>query len=281
MIRLLLICLSLAGCATTEKGVLLRWNPDLVEEVVYNTLIHEPSPEQALGVHGFDIIDNPVLREQVKHQLAAIKIPYTAVETTLKKRGEHLRVLAINVDPKPATAFADGKVGVKPIKRWFRTGAIRLQADIDTKGALESFFYQRDLRNNYSFLFRLPDNPVKVGDHWQIPLHIIGMNSILPPHETYHINQVSLESMSRDEAGNLVATLFYVAAEHVDSPYYNPPLYDTHPIIRRGSFIGLGEFYVEKGYWKRFTGQRVMDVTMAGKKIPVPGLLLVLEEMKP
>ncbi len=281
MIRLLLICLTLTGCATTEKGVLLRWNPNLVEEVVYNTLIGEPTPEQALGVHGFDIIDNPVLREQVKHQLAAIKIPHTAVETTLKKRGKHLRVLTINVDPKPDAASASDKADVKPLKRRFPTGSIRLHADIDTKGALESFFYLRKHRNIYSLLFKLPDNPVKVGDRWQIPLHIIGVNSTLIPHETYRTNQVSLESMSRDEAGNLIATLFYLAAEHIDAQFDNPHLYDTRPIIKRASFIGLGEFYVEKGYWKRFTGQLLGNTTQAGQTSPVPASLYVLEEMKP
>ncbi len=280
MIRLLLICLTLTGCATTEKGVLLRWNPNLVEEVVYNTLIGEPTPEQALGVHGFDIIDNPVLREQVKHQLAAIKIPHTAVETTLKKRGKHLRVLTINVDPKPDAATASDKADVKPLKRRYPTGTIRLHADIDTKGALESFFYLRKHRNVYSLLFKLPDNPVKVGDRWQIPLNIIGTGGVLTPDNAYRINQVSLESVDRDEAGDLIATLFYVAAEHMDGQYDNPHLYDTSPFAMRGSIIGLGEFYVEKGYWKRFTGQLALNA-IGPVTHPGSAVLLVLEEMKP
>ncbi|MCP4275720.1 MAG: hypothetical protein GY779_05135, partial [Gammaproteobacteria bacterium] len=207
-------------------------------------------------------------------------IPYTAVETTLKKRGEHLRVLTINVDPKPDAATASDKADVKPLKRRYPTGTIRLHADIDTKGALESFFYLRKHRNVYSLLFKLPDNPVKVGDRWQIPLNIIGTGGVLTPDNAYRINQVSLESVGRDEAGDLIATLFYVAAEHMDGQYDNPHLYDTSPFAMRGSIIGLGEFYVEKGYWKRFTGQLALNA-IGPVTHPGSAVLLVLEEMKP
>ncbi len=101
------------------------------------------------------------------------------------------------------------------------------------------------------------------------------------PDNAYRINQVSLESVGRDEAGDLIATLFYVAAEHLDGQYDNPHLYDTRPFVMRGSFIGLGEFYVEKGYWKRFTGQLIGNAIGPVTSPESSANLYVLEEMKP
>ncbi len=252
-----LLCLGLTGCATTQGPVLLRWNPDAAEKITYNTLIDaEPAPQYHIKQHGFEVARSEPLRAEAKKRLLSIPLPLAPLETTFIKQPLGLRVTTL-VTETPQTVDEEASLKVTkllpPKTSW-------IQADIDTKGE-SSFYYYDRAKALLTLFFKLPTAPVNVGDTWQVPLHILQIGEFFTPHSASRINQVRLEGISTSEKGERIAHLFYSIAEKVEGEYVHigQKKRTVVPINSIGSYIGYGEFYIDKGYWKQLIFQKSVD----------------------
>ncbi len=253
-----LLSLWLTGCVTTQGPVLLRWNPDAAEKITYNTLVGaEPAPQYHIKHHGFEVARSEPLRAEVKKRLLSIPLPLAPLETTFVKQPLGLRVTTL-VTETPQTVDEDAPLKVA---EQFPPKTSRILADIGTTGELASFYYDDKPRTLLALFFQLPTAPVKVGDTWQVPLHILQIGESFTPHRAARINQVRLEGISTSEEGERIAHLFYTIAEKVEGEYVHigRKKRTITPINGLGSVIGYGEFYIDKGYWKRLIFQKAVD----------------------
>ncbi len=253
-----LLSLWLTGCVTTQGPVLLRWNPDAAEKITYNTLVGaEPAPQYHIKHHGFEVARSEPLRAEVKKRLLSIPLPLAPLETTFVKQPLGLRVTTL-VTETPQTVDEDAPLKVA---EQFPPKTSRILADIGTTGELASFYYDDKPRTLLALFFQLPTAPIKVGDTWQVPLHILQIGESFTPHRAARINQVRLEGISTSEEGERIAHLFYTIAEKVEGEYVHigRKKRTITPINGLGSVIGYGEFYIDKGYWKRLIFQKAVD----------------------
>jgi hypothetical protein len=252
MIRTLIVIFFLIGCATSDSGVLLRWAPDLKKPLVFNTVIQE-IPTDDLGLsHGFDVLSDPKLREKIKNKLAELELPAVNNMTSIVTEGDNIRIKMIGKKP---TYIKPAKNDIEIMQREvaeLNDGKFQLIADIDHSGKLQSFYLKQKQKNLISLFFGLPHDRVEVGDSWSLPMNLIEIGTNFFPTHQGRVNKVFLDEITLSEQGESIATLFYVIAEEVEGQYEYSNTDKKIPMSLAFSYIAYGEFYINKGYWKKF-----------------------------
>ncbi len=115
--------------------------------------------------------------------------------------------------------------------------------------------------NFYLFFFKLPNNPVKIGDTWKMGLNVPKDLSAIALNDSIKEDQIKLEAIRTIENSN-IAVLSYNYKEEYIGTWKNPETSKNE--LAKISFIykAIGEFDIEKGKWKELDG--AIDITVVG-----------------
>lgn len=138
-------------------------------------------------------------------------------------------------------------------------GNVFLRGKVSQEGELLSFYYNQIQKNYISFLFELPNKPVKVGDEWHLNANMISMDPNFKADTIYRKNNVQLKDL-KAENGNTIAVIEYDIEEFVSGDYESRvmDMFSTENTDRKTfmkmSYKAMGEFDIVKGQWVLYDG---------------------------
>ena len=135
---------------------------------------------------------------------------------------------------------------------------VQLRGQINNIGEITSFWLPIMQKNLLTGLFQLPKDSITIGDEWEIDVNLLQMNGNFICAEAKKVSYAKLSAIVKDEA-DIIAVIDYSLDERVEGEFINP--LNAEPIESSMSIktIAKGEFYVNKGYWKKFTSVMEMD----------------------
>jgi len=249
---LIIIVLTYGGLFAEESDtVLLRWKVPGDEVYGFKTSMERVFDAGTIPIfESGDLFRDSNLKEKIFEEISSIRFPEKFSLVTLLKPIEknRLKVEMISVETSDGKMSDDSLTKlIKEIDRTF-TGLINLKAQITDSGEITSFYLEPRQKNILALFFQLPKRRVRVGDTWSLDVNLLTMGSDFICEESGRINCVKLSSLKHGEKGDTIAVLDYTISEYIRGKS------DAGNIRIATTFIGRGEFLVEEGRWRKFSG---------------------------
>lgn len=133
---------------------------------------------------------------------------------------------------------------------------VMLRGSVYETGGIHSFWIKSNQKNLIAIFFELPQNPVKVGDTWELDINLIANDQNFECDSAYKVNKVTLTDI-KTENDETIAVLKYEIVEFVDGTF-NSPLFmgkgGPTKTIMKLSHHAIAEFSIEKGRWISYDG---------------------------
>lgn len=252
-----LVGLVLTGCQTMSQGepVTFEWRvQDTPAE--YQVVYQEIDVKPGLMVSGFEVLDNPELRELVKQELRSLTLPPATYEGRVEPKEDLVRVTVTGVVPDYEQPPEDDQEKFRRQMIENNAGNAELVGDFSENGELQSFYHAQKQRNALNLLFSLPGRTLNIGDHWRPEVFGVETGPGFFPDDTRRVSRSFLESVTENDDGEQIATMLYIISDEVEG-YFRVKRegeLKKAPVDISHTYLALGDFNVTTGRWESFTG---------------------------
>jgi hypothetical protein len=253
-VQCILLIMLLCACEAADNSYSLQWSVSAGEDVVFYATNTEVPLDERFAIDGFDILNDDALKARVIQDFSSLEIPTPTYQATLVAHKEGLRLKVVGIVPEYNTEpeSEDEKLAREMIEA--RAGDVSLLADIDSKGDLASFYLRHKQKNFLAFLFRLPDDKVKPGDSWHIPMNLIDIGAGFVPDESVRDGRATFEALTYNTQGDAIANLFYVFTEKVTGQFEYSYTDEVVPMSIQYTYLASSKFNIDQGRWESFVG---------------------------
>ncbi len=141
---------------------------------------------------------------------------------------------------------------------------VMLRGSVYETGGIHSFWVKSSQKNLIAIFFELPQNPVKVGDTWELDVNLIANDQNFECDSAYKVNKVTLTDL-KTENNEMIAVLKYEIVEFVDGTFNSPSFMGKGgptKTMMKFSHQAIAEFSIEKGRWISYDG--IMSLEASG-----------------
>lgn len=235
--------------AQQKETVDLKWN--ISDTLVYNTVMRDVVLDKSREQTESDSISEGMsgMFKAMHSQLSNLKF-----ETKLfpDKNGNVDIAVMLKKDNPDSTETLFSQLAK-------RNGNVFLRGKVSQEGELLSFYYNQ-IHNNYiSFLFELPNKPVKLGDEWHLNVNMISLDPNFKADTLNRKNSVQLKNL-KTANGNTIAVIEYNIEEFVSGDYESRVMdmflqeNEDRKTFMKMSYKATGEFNIDKGHWVLYDG---------------------------
>lgn len=274
-----LLILFLAACSPDHKAspskapvksqtaYALDWKIAPGEVVAYSTAMNPAENTSSNFSFNYDSLDpetraildpeNHVILDKLEQVISELNLPRTySMISILTPTSRGTISVKMILDKTDQPESQPGQLGEGFDQFWgAMQGTVQLRGEVTPDGAIASFYLEERQRNLLAMFFELPTTPVKVGDSWSIDVNCISMGNGFIVSKAQRENRVLFAELSQTPDGKPIAVLEYFIGEIVDGKFKSPTSGETAPQSMLCTFIGQGQFLIEEGRWKQFTGE--------------------------
>ncbi|MFO7745023.1 MAG: hypothetical protein R6V36_06550 [Psychroflexus sp.] len=250
LLLLLILIISFSSSAQ-QNAINLKWN--ISDTLTYKTIIKDTYHEDGVDENKTDSLSGDLgstLREMRN------KMAHSTYESKLfpdEKGNIDILINAVQTDSTDSFFSKITKM----------TGVPFLRGKVSPEGELLSFYYKREHKNMTSLLFELPNNPMEVGDEWNLNINLISLD------QNFYADTLQRKNIARlkdiiIKNGNRIAVIEYNVQEYVSGTNEMtmksmfPKLKDKK-VNMKTSYTGTGEFDIDDGYWISYDGTMETD----------------------
>lgn len=139
-------------------------------------------------------------------------------------------------------------------------GLVQLNTIINQYGVNQNHFIKPLQNNLVNMMFRVPDYPVTVGEHWQIPVVLSSLNTPFLADRAHRDNNVWIKSISNDPVAGRVAEIVYLLQEKISGKRQHFTTEPTTPFEVSATYFAVGEYQIEGHKWLSYVGR--LDTTV-------------------
>ncbi len=271
---LMLVVILAANAGGQEAGargpVLLRWKVPPEEVLAFRTSMSpvDPSKENVIRFDLESLAQGEDLPAEAKGAIDELRLPTVSSMTSLLRKlpsGNLSVKMTVGKVTTPTEAGSEQDEWMAEMMKKME-GTVQLRGEITDSGEVASFYMESKQKNLLAVFFELPKEPVKVGDTWSLDVNFVAMGHGFICDEASRTNRVKLTRLTKTEDGDVVASLHYLIAESVKGRITDPFAEEGQapsgmPTSMSMSFVGRGEFLVNKGTWKQLVGRMTMKGT--------------------
>ena len=133
-------------------------------------------------------------------------------------------------------------------------GEIMLRGKVYKKGKIASFYLHEHHKNLLAIMFQLPNEPVSVGDTWNIDVNMIHMDQsfVCDTFEKENLVKfIELENNNNEQIAVLKYNLHSRVFGQINSNMF---LFGDPNVFIRANYTGTAKFNIDKGKWQFFEG---------------------------
>jgi hypothetical protein len=135
-------------------------------------------------------------------------------------------------------------------------GLVQLNTVIDHHGENLHPYLKNGQSNLLTMLFRLPDHPVRVGEHWRLPLQVLtSLNTPFLADRTHRDNQVWINAVTERPGIGKVAEIVYLLREEIEGKKQMFVQDTPESFKSSSSYFAVAEFAVDEHRWLRYVGR--------------------------
>lgn len=141
---------------------------------------------------------------------------------------------------------------------------VMLRGSVFETGGIHSFWVKSNQKNMIAIFFELPQNPVKVGDTWELDVNLIANDQNFKCDSAFKVNKVTLTDLKM-ENNETIAVLKYEIIEFVDGTFNSPSFMGKGgptKTMMKFTHQAIAEFSIEKGRWISYDG--IMSLVASG-----------------
>ena len=141
---------------------------------------------------------------------------------------------------------------------------VMLRGSVYETGGIHSFWVKSNQKNLIAIFFELPQNPVKVGDTWELDVNLISNDQNFECDSAFKVNKVTLTDL-KTENEETIAVLKYEIVEFVDGTFNSPSSMGnggSTKTMMKFTHQAIAEFSIEKGRWISYDG--IMSLESSG-----------------
>jgi predicted CopG family antitoxin len=141
---------------------------------------------------------------------------------------------------------------------------VMLRGSVFETGGIHSFWVKSNQKNLIAIFFELPQNPVKVGDTWELDVNLIANDQNFECDSAYKVNKVTLTDL-KSKNNETIAVLKYEIIEFVDGTFHSPSFMGKGgptKTMMKFTYQAIAEFSIEKGRWISYDG--IMSLEASG-----------------
>lgn len=253
-----LLFTALTGCVlaacTFKQTVHLRW--DVQANSMYR--VTNQSFPREMDVDVSAMLATPALLQAKINELKSLPLEPRSFPMQLKMTPDangQISVLAKNMRVDYPDQASDGNEQQRRKMQEATAGLIQLNTTINQYGVNQKF-YTKPLQNNLvTLMFRLPDHPVSVGDHWQIPIVLSSLNTPFLADHTHRDNNVWINAIREDPEAGRVAEIVYLLQENISGQRQQFTTEPVTPFKVTSTYFAVGEYQIETHRWLSYVGR--------------------------
>jgi len=141
---------------------------------------------------------------------------------------------------------------------------VMLRGSVYETGGIHSFWVKSNQKNLIAIFFELPQNPVKVGDSWELEINLIANDQNFECDSAYKVNKVTLTDL-KSKNNETIAVLKYEIVEFVDGTFHSPSFMGKGgptKTMMKFNYQAVAEFSIDKGCWVSYDG--IMSLEASG-----------------
>lgn len=284
MKRILLfpMILLLTACQSMSGKVSLAWQVPDDEPLEYQAVWAHVPVDPDLTFNGFELLERAEMRETMADRVSAVELPNTTYRAQLLQQADgSIQAAIVDLMPEVQHPEDHDREWLEQRMRERKGGSLALVGYFSPQGQLLSYALRGNARTVLNLLFSMPSSPVAVGDSWSMEITTIEVGDVgVVPEEMTRQAKGFLRSLYEDEEGNQVAQVDIASGEKLDGYYPDEHDWrkDTGRLRIEGSFIGTGEFLVEKGRWRSLTLVSYNDIS--GGRMNEASTIYALRELE-
>lgn len=281
-IFLIPMILLLTACQSMSGKVSLAWQVPDDEPLEYQAVWAQFPVDPDLTFNGFELLETAEMRETMADRASAVELPNTTYRAQLLQQADgSIQAAIVDLMPEVQHPEEHDREWLEQRMRERKGGSLALVGYFSPQGQLLSYALRGNARTVLNLLFSMPSSPVAVGDSWNMEITTIEVGDVgVVPEETTRKAKGFLRSLYEDEQGNQVAKVDIASGEKLDGYYPDEHDWrkDTGRLRIEGSFIGTGEFLVEKGRWRSLTLVSYNDIS--GGRMNEASTIYALRELE-
>lgn len=252
-----------------QKSVALKWKLQPGEVLSYRTVMASIDTEASiLPTMSFAKMfgDSLMNDEKQKELLKALSKSFDKsdfVSYLSEKRKGVVGVVISAADNNDTTASDTSNAYIKEIAA--RMKNVSLRGAVYAEGGVESFYLGTNQLNLLALLFELPRGEVKVGDTWELNVHLTSMDQSFQCDTSFKKNEVRLMTIDNLN-GERVATLKYDVKEYSSGEMTGMATMfaaeGSDKTVMDISYDGIARFSIDRGRWVSYEG--VMKLNTKG-----------------
>jgi ribosomal protein S6E (S10) len=257
---IILLALNVTGCATAPT-VTLSWDEQV--KSVYRITREAFPREMALDIDA--MLANPEVMQAKIAELKTLELDPRTFPMRMTLKGSaagRIEVLTKNAKVAYANEATDENERRQRKIQEKTVGLVQLNTAIDRQGKNLNPYLKNGQANMVAMIFRLPGDPVALGDSWRLPLVLSTLNTPFLADETRRDNRVWINAVSERPGVGKVAEIVYLVREKIEGKRQLSIKDTPEPFVFNSSYFAVGEFAVDKQRWLRYIGR--LDVAALG-----------------
>lgn len=248
-----LMSCSLIAC-TSKPAVDLRW--DVQAHSVYR--ITNQSFPREMDVDVDAMLANPALLQVKIDELKSLPLDPRYFPMQLKMDPDahgKISLLAENVHINYHEPAGDENEKRRREMQEAAVGVVQLNTTINQFGVNQNLFTKSLQNNLVSLMFRLPEHPASVGEHWQIPVVLSSLNTPFLADHTHRDNKVWINTVREEPGGGRVAEIVYLLQEDISGQRQQFTTEPATPFKVTSNYFAVGEYQIERHKWLSYVGR--------------------------
>lgn len=248
----------LAACMS-KPAVQLRW--DAQAHSVYHFASENFPQEMDIDVGA--MLATPALLQAKISELKSLPLDPPSFPIQLDMEPEahgQISVLAKNIRVEYPSPASDDDEQLRREMQEATVGLVQLNTIINQYGVNQNHFIKPLQNNLVNMMFRVPDYPVTVGEHWQIPVVLSSLNTPFLADRAHRDNKVWIKSISNDPVAGRVAEIVYLLQEKISGKRQHFTTEPATPFEVSATYFAVGEYQIEGHKWLSYIGR--LDTTV-------------------
>lgn len=147
-------------------------------------------------------------------------------------------------------------------------------AYLDNTGSNRPSYLIEEHKNIIHLLTQLPDEPIAVGDTWDLDIRFLRATYKFKPDSVYRKNQAKLDRV-REDGKEVIAVVIYDLNEYQEGRMENPNDGKEQRVITSFQYTGTAEFNITKGRWESYDVVSITTQKSNTEQIVVKGHNLI------
>lgn len=274
--------LLLTACQSMSGKVSLAWQVPEDQPLEYQAVWAHVPVDPDLRFNGFELLEKAEMRQSMADRVSSVTLPNTTYRAQLQSQEDgSIQTAIVDLMPEVQHPEDHDRAWLEQRMRERKGGSLALVGYFSPQGQLLSYALRGNSRTVLNLLFSLPSSPVAVGDSWNMEITTIEVgDGGVVPEETIRKARGFLRSLYEDGQGNRVAQVDIASGERLDGYYPDEQDWrqDTGRLRIEGSYVGTGEFLVDKGRWRSLTLVSYNDIS--GGRVDEASTIYALRELE-